>query len=77
MKNSIFWLKQAELLQWHQIPSFSYKKKNTIILTGIQMEKLIFLIIVLVKISKQVLEKKLQFTVLIKRNKLKVILMMQ
>ena len=28
MKNSIFWLKQAKLLQWHQIPSFSYKKKK-------------------------------------------------
>ena len=28
MKNSIFWLKQAELLQWYQIPSFSYKKKK-------------------------------------------------
>ena len=28
MKNSIFWLKQAKLLQWDQIPSFSYKKKK-------------------------------------------------
>ena len=28
MKNSVFWLKQANLLQWHQNPSFSYKKKK-------------------------------------------------